>query len=428
MSDQSVTVVVPSEPAEVHPAIVRPRTPHWPDKRPAPAWTTPGRIRALAAICLLATVVVFVVTALSLSSVRSGLSVIGHRTSPEVVSASGVYFALNDMDAQVANLLLVGNRDDLGSTRKQSMDRYESDRLTVDHNLQPFVALAAKDAIAQQQAKVVLDGLGQYEALATEALLLEQRAVNPQPGRPPADAVNSFRRATDSMHSTLLPAAKSLTDANSSTLDRTCRDRRASIGRALLWVVLLGGILIGALLVFQLYLAVRMHRLLNPAVAMATVIGAILVVLSAVTLSSERHHLKVAKQDAFDSLVVLSQARAVSHDANAEEPLPRRPGTSRSISASLLRQHPQQVVHLTGATISTYDSALGEAAKAYAANHSDVRFGGYLGSEFRNITFNGERAAAEQTLVRWQVYQRDDRRIRALNVSGNRRARRQPAA
>jgi len=48
-----------------------------------------------------------------------------------------------------------------------------------------------------------------------------------------------------------------------------------------------------------------------------------------------------------------------------------------------------------------------------------VRFGGFLGSEFRNITFSGERAAAEQTLYAWQVYQHDDRHIRALNTSGN---------
>jgi hypothetical protein len=48
-----------------------------------------------------------------------------------------------------------------------------------------------------------------------------------------------------------------------------------------------------------------------------------------------------------------------------------------------------------------------------------VAFGGYLGAEFRNITFPGERAAAEKTLAAYQVYERDDRRIRALNHSGN---------
>jgi hypothetical protein len=43
-----------------------------------------------------------------------------------------------------------------------------------------------------------------------------------------------------------------------------------------------------------------------------------------------------------------------------------------------------------------------------------VRFGGYLGTEFRNITFPGERAAAVRTLLAYQVYERDDRKLRAL--------------
>jgi hypothetical protein len=43
-----------------------------------------------------------------------------------------------------------------------------------------------------------------------------------------------------------------------------------------------------------------------------------------------------------------------------------------------------------------------------------VRFGGYLGAEFRNITFPGERAAAVRTLLAYQVYEIDDRKLRAL--------------
>jgi hypothetical protein len=62
---------------------------------------------------------------------------------------------------------------------------------------------------------------------------------------------------------------------------------------------------------------------------------------------------------------------------------------------------------------------LASAIDAYQTNNRDVGFGGFLGSEFRNITFAGERAAAEKTLSAWQVYQRDDRHIRALNTDGN---------
>jgi hypothetical protein len=48
-----------------------------------------------------------------------------------------------------------------------------------------------------------------------------------------------------------------------------------------------------------------------------------------------------------------------------------------------------------------------------------VRFGGYLGAEFRNITFPGERAAAQRTLLAYQLYERYDRHIRALKAEGD---------
>jgi hypothetical protein len=43
---------------------------------------------------------------------------------------------------------------------------------------------------------------------------------------------------------------------------------------------------------------------------------------------------------------------------------------------------------------------------------------GFYGTEFRNITFGGERAAAERTLTLYQTYQVDDRHIRPLAAGG----------
>ena len=64
--------------------------------------------------------------------------------------------------------------------------------------------------------------------------------------------------------------------------------------------------------------------------------------------------------------------------------------------------------------IFSYDAALAADISAYQADHADVRFGGYLGAEFRNITFTGERAAAIRALLAYQVYERYDRKLRAM--------------
>jgi hypothetical protein len=183
-----------------------------------------------------------------------------------------------------------------------------------------------------------------------------------------------------------------------------------------LWVVLLGLALAAVLVALQFYIALRHRRLLNPALALATLVTIGLAVAGASRFSAEAQHLQVAKKDAFDSILALSEARAVSYDANADESRylvdPARAGQYQQ--AYLTKS--QRLAGLGPVDIFHYDAALAQAIDAYRANHADVRFGGYLGVEFRNITFTRERAAAEQTLAAYQVYERDDRRIRALNA------------
>ncbi len=114
-----------------------------------------------------------------------------------------------------------------------------------------------------------------------------------------------------------------------------------------------------------------------------------------------------------------TQARAVSYDANADESrFLVDPGRAAFYQRSFLTKS-DELADLPGVGIFQYDDALAKAMVGYRADHGDVRFGGYLGAEFRNITFPGERAAAEKTLAAYQVYERDDRHIRALNASGN---------
>ncbi|WP_431930186.1 protein kinase domain-containing protein [Nonomuraea jabiensis] len=82
----------------------------------------------------------------------------------------------------------------------------------------------------------------------------------------------------------------------------------------------------------------------------------------------------------------------------------------------------QQLAGLSGASLETYDSRLDSALQAYAADHGDVRFTGFFGTAFGNITFPGERELAEQTVAAFRDYQRDDRKMRALRLDGDLRA------
>jgi hypothetical protein len=168
------------------------------------------------------------------------------------------------------------------------------------------------------------------------------------------------------------------------------------------------------LIALQFHLAVRFRRLVNPALAAATVLAIAFTAVAAARLGAESGQLRMAKQDAFDSIQALSLARAVSYDANADESRYLvDPGLAAQYQQAFLTKS-QQIVNVGPVGISGYDAALAADIKAYEQDNAQVRFGGYLGTEFRNITFPGERQAAVAALLSFQRYEKDDRTMRAL--------------
>jgi hypothetical protein len=380
---------------------------------------TPERIRGLTALAAVIAIALGVVTAAIFASVNSGVRQIGGQADPEVNHTTDLYLHLNDMDAQLANVLLVAGAPNLGMSRSQALVLYQQDRAAVDSDLQQGAAVAGSSRQAQLALVRVLDGLGKYEELAGQITYLEQ-ATPSQPGRPPARALALYRQATDLLKSQILPPAQLLTAANAAALNSTYQAKRSQAQLGIVWVLLIGLALLAVLVALQLLIAARHRRLLNPALAGASLVTLVLAIWASVLLGAQANHLFVAKKDAFDSIIALTQARAVSYDANADESrFLVDPGRAARYQDAFEAKS-QRLAGLSGVgSVFQYDAALAKAIDAYRANHADVTFQGYFGAEFRNITFTGERAAAQRTLYAYQAYERDDRRIRALNASGD---------
>src|ERR1700689_2221319 len=131
--------------------------------------STPAKIRTFAAAavglaCCLAAVIAFASGALG-----GQFQAIGNRDAPAVNSTTGLYFSLNDMDAQVANVLLVGGDATLATDRAQDMKIYASDRATADADLTQALATSDGNAAAQRDLRAVLDGVGEYGPQAADA-------------------------------------------------------------------------------------------------------------------------------------------------------------------------------------------------------------------------------------------------------------------
>lgn len=386
--------------------------------RPLRSPNGPSRLRLFTVGCMLLVAALGAVDFSAATGAQSAWSDVADRQAPQVVYATGLYQALTDLDAQSANIMMFGADTHLSANRATALAQYTADRSTADRDLQRASVDAADNTGVQRALGEVLDGMGSYQDLAGRALALNDSARAPS-GHPDPAALAQYRKATDLMRTTLLPDADHLVQANNDAFNRTYTGERSALGTAERWTAVLGAGVLLALLALQVSLARRFGRIVNPPLVAATMVVAVMLTLLGSLFPDQGADLRTARRDAFDSVVALTRARAVAYDANADESRylldeQRAPQYQAAFEADS-----QQILGLPGATITSYDAELSAAGAAYRTDHSDVRFGGFYGAEFHNITFTGERAAAEQTLASYQAYQRDDRTIRALAQDGH---------
>jgi Tfp pilus assembly protein PilN len=377
----------------------------------------PGRLRWFTLVCLLLTVALAAVVLSATAGAQSTWSAVTGRRAPQVLDATGLYQSLTDLDAQTANIMVFGDDPRLAAQRATALAQYAQDRTGADRDLQQATVSAAGDPRVQSALAGVLDGMGSYQDLAGRAMELNDRA-RAAAGHPDPTALTEYRRATDLMRTTLLPAADRLVQANNAAFTRSYDQQRSALSTAESWTLGLGAALLTGLLALQVWLTRTFRRIVNPALAAATLLAVAFLALAGTLLPDQGEQLRVARHDAFDSVVALSRARAVVSDANADESRYLLDRDRAPQYQDAFQTASQQIAALPGADITGYDAALAAAIAAYRADHTDIRFGGFYGTEFRNITFPGERQAAEQALTTYQSYQLDDRRIRTLVAAG----------
>ncbi|WP_354637228.1 hypothetical protein [Kitasatospora camelliae] len=376
-------------------------------------WNTPRLVRTLTALALTTVLAFAATTATVLTGARDGTDTIGHRSGPQAARAADLYFALNDMDAQAANLLLLGADPDYTALRRQTLETYEQRRAQADTDLQRAAEATAADPAGQRAVQTVLGELGHYEALVARSQLLTEQSHAPA-GKPSAEALDAYRQATDLLRQQLLPAADQVTAANVATVEATHTERRDALADGRWWILATGLLALAVLAVLQRTLTLRFRRLLNLPLAAATLLVAAGLIAGLTLASHAADQLTVAKSNAYDSVIALNRARAVAYDMNADESrYLTDPARAAAYEQSFLDKS-QTFARLDGATLTTYDDRLAKAAERHRADRTQVPFAGYLGTELGNITFGGEQDAAERLLTAYQQYQRDDRAMRAL--------------
>lgn len=324
---------------------------------------------------------------------RAAMQVIGKDSAPSIIHAQHIKAALADMDADAANELLGAPSQASAAVEAYEKRRKEAATALIE---------AAKNITYPGEQDPIEDlqiGLGTYEAKIQQARDLHEWEDE--------SYVSAYREAARAMDDEVLPRADKLDEVNRTELDKTYAEQSGKSIAGIGFILAVGAALTAALVAIQKFLNRKMRRILNPMLILTTLLVLGFVLYTFNVLGEERHQLKVAREDAFESIHALWRARAVAYSANADE--------SRYLLDVAHAWGYEQKFHQKAAELAgtSFDRMLEEAGQG-----RKVEGDSYLARELNNITFPGELIAATDALARFRDYMNIDARIRSLQQNG----------
>jgi hypothetical protein len=344
-------------------------------------WTTPRALRALLGASWVATALLFAVSLRALDADRAALRVLSQDTAPSIVTAQELGAQLADLDVQLAASLLGS-----AATRDVANELFELRRSTVTRCLVDAANNATLGNADRIPVVVMNEELGRYLELAARAQWLYAENA-------PDLALGLMRIATDQMHDRILPQAVALDRVKREQMDqRYDAAQRASRGYELEAIVT-GALLMTVLVGAMAFVRTRMRRRLVPGLLLAAALAVLCTSQMVTRFRVAREDLRVARDDAFNSIHALWRARAVAFDARGDE---ERWLLDRARAGS----------YQTGFLLKT-----GQLLSGHAGT-------GLLADELHNVTFLGERDAAQAAVQALGDYLGADDRMRALERQG----------
>ena len=266
--------------------------------------TTPGRMRASSVLILVGLVVVGIVAASAASVRGSAARAVGLEAAPELVAAEDLYGSLADADATASIIFLKAGRES-----PALRDRYERDVRAAGNRL---AALAHDVTSSQSELNAVSTISKQLPIYAGD---VETARANGRLGFPVGEAY--LKSASSLMHDEMLPAATTLYEHAATRLDD---EYRSGTSTTEIVLVVVGGLAVLALLSgVQLFITRRSNRIFNVGLVAATVLVVIMLGWTLVRFVSAQNSLVDAQRKGSDSVQLLSAARILTLQAQADE-------------------------------------------------------------------------------------------------------------
>lgn len=340
-----------------------------------------------------------IISIYGVNSQRQAIKTVGKDAAPSVLTAQQLQDSFADMDASLANELLLKPGDN-----RQALLDFKKNQKKIANRL-----VAAAKNITYPEEEEIIKTL-QFNSSAYFLKLQEARDAHKR-----GDAISTlsiYQSAANLMDRDIIPQAEKLSQVNSQALERTYAEQSVTNGGLGLLIVVTGLAQIAILIGIQLFLYQRMRRILNLPLLGATAIAVIFLGYTSGAFVGATNNLKIAKADAFDSLNALRKMRSLSYRANADE---SRYLLDRSNSA----RHEQSFNDKANKILMMSNEST--SIESIIVNINQQRptpgLSGLFSTGLNNITFAGEKEAAIATLKAWNDYLKIDKQIRQLATS-----------
>jgi hypothetical protein len=265
--------------------------------------TTPGRLRLGAALATLGAIAFGVVAATAAGTRTDSVADVA-RTESLLVRAVDVSASLSDAHAIAAFSFLVG-----GPEPARLRGSYERELREAAVGLTEFAGETGTTTGSGLAVRRITEGLPVY------AGLIDSARANQRQGFPVAGAY--LRRASRELRLEMLPRARALYKIEARNL--IAAYRAGVSGSTMLAVLLAGSAMLALLVAMQIYIARATRRIVNPPLALATLILVALVTWVVVAFAVEQHNLSTAQSNGSDPVELLTATSILASRAQANE-------------------------------------------------------------------------------------------------------------
>ena len=358
---------------------------------------------------------------------RSVVEDVGFGTTPSIYHAQRIRDSLSDMDANVVNMLLLPSGTNPTAEKEYQSRKEKLSNLVVavskNITIQAYLDISkdpSKKILVPREQKyistIVLD-INNYIEKAQQARgfhALKNTAAS-------LEAYREAQKIIGDDDSGLLKEAYLLDQINFETLSKSYQSGRgSSLGQSLM-VLVAGSTLLGLLISIQLLLFKWNRRVVNPALLGATLIASFFLLDTLVSLNTANQQLKVAKEDAFDSLHALRQLRSTAYMMNTAESRYLLDSSAASEQEKQFSINANKIARIGNLDPLT-NAADYQTQLQTVVNQGQVLPGmsGFFATQIKNVSFPNEMDKTKMMITDFAAYLKIDSKIRSLNTTGKR--------